>query len=80
MNIAARPWPDAAGNGACGHDISPWRGDYHDLDALVLILLRFALAALLFWPIVVWRYGLPLPGWRNFLRYAVISAFLVGFF
>ena len=25
----------------------------HDLDALVLTLLRFALAALLFWPIVV---------------------------
>jgi drug/metabolite transporter (DMT)-like permease len=52
----------------------------HDLDALVLTLLRFALAALLFWPIVVWRYGLPLPGWRDFLRYAAISAFLVGFF
>lgn len=52
----------------------------HGMDAVVLTLLRFALAALLFWPIVVWRYGLPLPGWRDLLRYAVISAFLVGFF
>jgi len=50
------------------------------LDSVVLTLLRFSLAALLFGPIVAWRYGLPLPAWRDLVRYAVISAFLVGFF
>ena len=52
----------------------------HGLDSVVLTFLRFALAALLFGPIVAWRYDLPLPGWRNLVRYAVISAFLVSFF
>ena len=52
----------------------------HGLDSVVLTFLRFALAALLFGPIVAWRYDLPLPGWRDLVRYAVISAFLVCFF
>ncbi len=52
----------------------------HGLDSVVLTLLRFALAAVLFAPIVVWRYGLPMPGWRDLARYSAISAFLVGFF
>ncbi len=50
------------------------------LDSLVLTLLRFTLAAVLFAPIVVWRYGLVIPGWRDLLRYGVLSACLVGFF
>lgn len=52
----------------------------HGLDSLVLTLLRFSLAALLFGPIVAWRFGLPLPDWRDLLRYATVSAALVGFF
>ena len=52
----------------------------HGLDSIILTLLRFALAALLFGPIVAWRYGLPLPGWRDLVRYGAISACLVGFF
>ena len=52
----------------------------NDLDAIVLTLLRFSLAALLFAPLVAWRYGLPWPGWRGLVRYSIISAFMVGFF
>ena len=52
----------------------------HELDAAVLTLLRFALAALAFAPIVAWRYGLAVPGWRDLVRYGVLSAFQVGFF
>jgi drug/metabolite transporter (DMT)-like permease len=52
----------------------------HGLDALVLTLLRFCLAALLFAPIVAWRHGLPLPGLRDLARYGAISACLVAFF
>jgi drug/metabolite transporter (DMT)-like permease len=52
----------------------------HGLDALVLTFLRFALAALLFAPLIAWRHGLTLPGWRDLARYAVLSACMVGFF
>ncbi|MHA1566787.1 MAG: DMT family transporter [Alphaproteobacteria bacterium] len=52
----------------------------HGLDSLVLTLLRFSLAAVLFAPIVVWRYGLVIPSWRDLARYGVLSACLVGFF
>ena len=52
----------------------------HGLDSVVLTLLRFSLAALVFAPIVAWRYGLPWIGWRDLARYSVISACLVGFF
>ncbi len=52
----------------------------HGLDSVVLTLLRFSLAALVFAPIVAWRCGLPWPGWRDLARYSVISACLVGFF
>ena len=52
----------------------------HGLDSVVLTLLRFSLAALVFAPIVAWRYGLPWPDWRDLARYSVISACLVGFF
>jgi len=50
------------------------------LDSVVLTLLRFALAALLFAPIVYLRHGLAVPGVRDLVRYAAISACLVGFF
>jgi drug/metabolite transporter (DMT)-like permease len=52
----------------------------HGLEPVVLTLLRFALAAALFGPIVAWRYGLPWPGWRALARYGCVSACLVGFF
>ena len=52
----------------------------HGLEPVVLTLLRFALAAVLFGPIVAWRFGLPLPGWRDLVRYSAVSACLVGFF
>lgn len=50
------------------------------LDSLVLTFLRFALAALLFAPLVAWRYGLRVPGPLDLARYGVLSACLVGFF
>lgn len=52
----------------------------HGLDSLVLTFLRFTLAAVLFAPIVVWRYGLAMPGLRDLARYGALSACLVGFF
>jgi len=51
-----------------------------DLDSLVLTFMRFALAALLFMPFIIWRYGWHIPSLRDFLRYAVLSACLVAFF
>ena len=50
------------------------------LDSLVMTFLRFLLAALLFAPLVAFRYGLAIPRLRDLARYAVISAFLVAFF
>jgi drug/metabolite transporter (DMT)-like permease len=52
----------------------------HGLDTLVLTFLRFALATVLFAPIVAWRYGMALPGLRDLVRYAALSACLVAFF
>ena len=52
----------------------------HGLDSLVLTFLRFTLAALLFAPVVAWRFGLNRPGLRDLARYAALSACLVGFF
>ena len=37
----------------------------HGLDSLVLTFLRFLLAALLFAPVIAWRYRLTWPGWRS---------------
>lgn len=50
------------------------------LDSLVLTFARFTLAATLFAPLVAWRYGLGVPGWRDLVRYGVLGACLVGFF
>ena len=50
-----------------------------DLDPAALTLIRFALASLLFAPIVWYRCGLAVSP-ASFLRYSVISAVLVIFF
>lgn len=50
------------------------------MDPVVLTFLRFGLAAVLFAPIVALKFGLNLPGFKDALRYAVLSACLVGFF
>ncbi|MBL4747620.1 MAG: DMT family transporter [Magnetovibrio sp.] len=50
------------------------------LDSLVLTFLRFALAALLFAPIVAWRYTIAIPSLRDLMRYGMLSACLVSFF
>ncbi len=51
------------------------------LDSAVLTLLRFGLASLLFLPLVAARHGREtIPSGRSLVRYAVLSAPLVGFF
>ncbi|MHB1351526.1 MAG: DMT family transporter [Desulfobulbaceae bacterium] len=50
------------------------------LDPIILTLVRFILAALLFLPYVQRRFGLPWPGWAALGRYSVISGALVMFF
>ncbi len=51
------------------------------MDSVVLTALRFALAALIFLPLVALRHRLEvLPTWRALIRYAVLSAPLIGFF
>ncbi|MDA0369447.1 MAG: DMT family transporter [Proteobacteria bacterium] len=50
------------------------------LDPAVLTLLRFVVAAVLFTPIIAWRYGLSWPGWRALGGYAAISLCMTGFF
>lgn len=51
-----------------------------ELDSVVLTLLRFALAAVIFGPLVAWRVGLPRPALKDLGRYALVSAAMVGFF
>jgi drug/metabolite transporter (DMT)-like permease len=51
------------------------------MDSLILALLRFVLASLLFLPLVVWRYRTEvIPSGVSLIRYAALSAPLVGFF
>ncbi|MBM9612666.1 DMT family transporter [Desulfobulbus rhabdoformis] len=50
------------------------------LDPVILTLLRFILASLLFAPYVQYRFDLHFPGWRALGRYSLISGALVGFF
>lgn len=50
------------------------------LDSVVLTLLRFALATVLFAPYVAWRHGLALPAPADLARYGLLSALLVSFF
>ncbi len=55
-------------------------GIAHGMDSLLLTLLRFAFATLLFAPIVHARYGLVVPSRRVFLGYSLLGACLVLFF
>lgn len=50
------------------------------LDSGVLTFIRFALATLLFAPLVAWRYGIARPGLRDLLRHSLLSLLLVTFF
>ncbi|MEM9441832.1 MAG: DMT family transporter [Pseudomonadota bacterium] len=50
------------------------------LDSVVLTFIRFALATLLFTPLVAWRYGLSRPGAYDLMRYSALSVLLVTFF
>ena len=50
------------------------------LDPIILTLIRFILASLLFLPYIQGRFGLFWPGWRALGRYSVISGALVMFF
>ncbi|SLN35644.1 DMT family transporter [Ruegeria meonggei] len=50
------------------------------VDSSVLTFLRFALATVLFAPLVAWRYGLGRPGLYDLMRYGVLSFLLVTFF
>ena len=50
------------------------------LDPIILTLIRFILAALLFLPYIQRRFGLVWPGWQALGRYSLISGALVLFF
>lgn len=50
------------------------------LDSVVLTFVRFALATLLFAPLVAWRFGIVRPSPRDLLRYSLLSLLLVAFF
>ena len=50
------------------------------MDPVILTLIRFMLATLLFAPYVRYRFGLVYPGPAALLRYSLISAALVSFF
>ncbi len=50
------------------------------LDPAVLTLIRFTLAAVLFFPFVYVKYGISLPSIKSITGYALISASIVGFF
>ncbi len=52
----------------------------HGLDSVVLTLLRFVLAAIMFAPVVIWKFGLPMPTIKDLGRYSVLSALMVGYF
>lgn len=52
----------------------------HALEPGVLMLLRFALAALIMGVYVYFRHGLVWPGWRAIWRYALIALTVVIFF
>lgn len=50
------------------------------LDPAVLTLIRFSLAAILFFPYIYRSYGMQWPGIASLLRYSIISGALVAFF
>ena len=52
----------------------------HGLDSVVLTFVRFALATLLFAPLLIWQRRLSIPTFRDLMRYSVLSILLVTFF
>lgn len=52
----------------------------HGLEPSLLILVRFAIATVLFAPFVWWRHGLALPSIKTLLGYSAISASIIAFF
>lgn len=50
------------------------------LDSLILTLIRFMVASVLFVPIIHFKYGLKVPDTKSLARYASVSAALVCFF
>lgn len=50
------------------------------MDPMVLTLVRFLLATLLFTPYIVRKFGFTYPGTIALVRYSLISVVLVGFF
>ena len=50
------------------------------LDSVVLTFVRFALATLLFAPLVAWRFGIVRPSLHDLSRYGLLSLLLVTFF
>lgn len=50
------------------------------LDPILLTLIRFVLASLLFLPYVAWQFGLARPSLKQLGRYSIISGALVVFF
>ncbi len=50
------------------------------LDSVVLTFVRFALATLLFAPLVAWRFRIVRPSLRDMSRYSLLSLLLVTFF
>jgi len=50
------------------------------LDPILLTLIRFVLASLLFLPYVAWQFGLAKPSLKELGRYSIISGALVVFF
>jgi len=49
-------------------------------DTAVLMFIRFAMALVMFAPIVAWRHGLTWPGWRAMARYSTVSGAAAIFF
>ncbi len=49
------------------------------MDPAVLVLVRFVLAALLFLPFIIYKYGLRLPDTKSLIGYACISFPMTGF-
>jgi drug/metabolite transporter (DMT)-like permease len=50
------------------------------MDPVILTLVRFALAAIVFLPVMIWQHGWQWPGHARLSRYALISLTLVCFF
>ncbi|MBJ26292.1 MAG: EamA family transporter [Rhodospirillaceae bacterium] len=52
----------------------------HAFEPGVLMLVRFAMAAIIMGVFVYWKYGFSWPGWQGMLRYTILGLMPVGFF